>query len=555
MVFHVPLVAGGGQFIEAHFVARRTPLLIEARLQNQPIRAHLPDANRIEHYLASDARIVLTPRNEIGRKTAFQVLGVYLNNDLCVVDDGLPQRLVAAALSADAFPQFARYTRIQPHFRLGEQRFDFRLGEGLTSCVLQCAAVDQLIDGIGRFPDRPAFALTAQLDLLTSFARNGQRAAVLFLVHRRGARAFVPNDDIDPAFAVALRRAIAGGVEVYANRCPISISGATLGPALPVFGALDALPADAIIEDGETGSLISEAQHGGCVPFVVQMPSVTSKRNCPPYVSRCTAAYRGASEAVQRRLQFHTWECMAPSSESGPLRRTAGLTAALICAGILFTIFAFVSSATPMPPAERWAALTTFALLTLAYTLQGSPGLYDALGQAVRRDWRAYAVLVALLPALYLAYSSAVGEFTLAGLGSAVLLAAVPGVAFYAGRGQRRPVILDWVGHPVPLAQPGARPDSRTHFAAAGWLVGFFPFALAPLVLLTLAARGWTGLGFTWFLRGRDLRDALVVGIPLALLGVLLSPNGGPSLQPAALTILAQAVQTYFFVALPAELL
>jgi sugar fermentation stimulation protein A len=251
MVLHVPLVASGGQFIEAQCIARRTPLLIEARIQNQVIRAHLPEPNRIEQYLTPDAQLLLIPRNEIGRKTAFQVLGVYLGSDLCVVDDGLPQRLVAAALAANALPQFARYTRLQPHFRLGDQRFDFRLGEGLTSCVLQCAAVDQLSDGIAQFPDRPMFALTAQLDLLTSFARNGQRAAVLFLVHRRGARAFVPNDAVDPAFAVALRRAIAGGVEVYANRCPISISGATLGAALPVFGSLDALPSDAVIDKGE----------------------------------------------------------------------------------------------------------------------------------------------------------------------------------------------------------------------------------------------------------------------------------------------------------------
>jgi membrane protease YdiL (CAAX protease family) len=245
---------------------------------------------------------------------------------------------------------------------------------------------------------------------------------------------------------------------------------------------------------------------------------------------------------------------MTSSREPDSIWRMSALAAALICAVLLISVFAFVSSATPMPPAERWAALTTFTLLTLAYTLQGSPGLYDALGQTVRRDWRAYAVLVALLPALYLAYSSAVGEFTVTGLGSAVLLALVPGVAFYAGRGQRRPVIFDWVATLYLWLSFALGLVPSLTLPQQGGLVGFFHFALVPLLLLALAARGWPGLGFTWFLRSRDLRDALLAGVVVAALAVF-ADSADVVLQFQALALLARVIELYFFVALPAELL
>jgi sugar fermentation stimulation protein A len=242
MLIRVPLIASA-PLVEAVFIARPNQLIVEARLEGRLVRAHMADRGRLIDLLVPGARLVLAPRDEIGRKTAFQVVGVYSDSELVSLDTHLPNRLVAAALDANALPQFARYARVQPEFTIGEHRFDFRLGEGLATCVLEVKSVGAARDGVAIFPDAPTERGRKQLDLLTAMGRSGQRTALVFIVQRSKVRALIPNDEVDPAFARALRRAIAGGVEVYAYRCPLTLDGLTLGPPLPVFGSADAVPA------------------------------------------------------------------------------------------------------------------------------------------------------------------------------------------------------------------------------------------------------------------------------------------------------------------------
>jgi sugar fermentation stimulation protein A len=200
----------------------------------------MADRGRLIELLTPGARLLLAPRDELGRKTAFQVVGVYSGDELVSLDTQLPNRLVAAALAAGALPQFARYTRLQREVRVGEHRFDFRLGESLGSCLLEVKSVGKVERGLGMFPDAPSERGRAHLDLLAHMARGGQRCAVLFVVQRHSARAVVPDEATDPAFGRALRQAIRCGVEVYANLCPLSPEGLLLGAPLPVFGSAEA---------------------------------------------------------------------------------------------------------------------------------------------------------------------------------------------------------------------------------------------------------------------------------------------------------------------------
>lgn len=236
----------------------------------------------------------------------------------------------------------------------------------------------------------------------------------------------------------------------------------------------------------------------------------------------------------------------------------AGLPIALVWVVLLIGSFTLITSETAMPPAERWAALTTFALLTLAYVLQGYTRLYNALGSIVQQDTRALIALVALVPTLYVSYSYTVDAFTWSGLITAVVFVAVPTVAFLQNRRERYPTLLDGVAvlylwlsvvlHLVPDVQLPQR-DGQ---------IGFFTYSAMPLLLLLLAARGWSGLGFTWFLSWSDLvMTLLVTGTLLLLLTpiiLVMDPNR-PAVMPPILELLTRAVMIYFFMALPQEIL
>lgn len=244
-------------------------------------------------------------------------------------------------------------------------------------------------------------------------------------------------------------------------------------------------------------------------------------------------------------------------------RLTGDTITAVLAAALVYAAFIWNTIATPMPTTERWAALTIFGLLTLALTLQGSATIYDGLGFTVRRDWRALAVLVALLPTLYLSYSTAVREFDAGGLIAAVLFAALPTLLLLQGQGRRLPTLTDLVAFVYLLLSLSLPLLPTLAIPRLGGQIDFFAYTAAPLLLVLLAARAWSGLGFTWFLTARDLRLALLTAIALLVLLVpLLGVVGFPALPRANLTsatavvdLLAQAILSYMLIAVPAELL
>ncbi len=236
-----------------------------------------------------------------------------------------------------------------------------------------------------------------------------------------------------------------------------------------------------------------------------------------------------------------------------------GLLAAMVGCLLLVGVFAFASSATPMPPAERWAALTGFALLAAGATLPGCAALYDALGRVVRRDLRAGLPLLALLPALYLAYAVAVRELNLTGLIAACCFAGVPALALIFTKESRQPTVFDAVGLGYLAVSLGLGLLPKLTLPQQGGLVGFFQLASVPLLLLLFALRGWPGVGFTWHLSGRELRDAglsgLGAGAVLLALGLATGVFGLTARTPTAGGLILTAVSSYFFTALPTELL
>jgi sugar fermentation stimulation protein A len=239
----VPLTASG-PLVEATFVARPYQLVVEALLGAELVRAHMADRGRLLGLLVPGARVVLAPRAEAGRKTAFQVVGVYQGDELVSLDTHLPNRLMHATLVARALPQFARYHEVRREVTMGRHRIDFRLSDGESSCLVEVKSAGSSDGELASFPDAPTERGRSHLELLATLSRGGQRCAVVFVVQRHSARAFAPDEATDPAFARALRHAIACGVECYAYLCPLTLAGITLGPPIPVFGSAAAVPRD-----------------------------------------------------------------------------------------------------------------------------------------------------------------------------------------------------------------------------------------------------------------------------------------------------------------------
>ncbi|MBA3468604.1 MAG: DNA/RNA nuclease SfsA [Herpetosiphonaceae bacterium] len=241
----VPLV-GAAPLLAATFLARPNRFLVEARLEDGSIvAAHLADRGRLLTKLVPQAQMVLGHKPGAGRKTQYQVAGVYVGDQLVSLDTHLPNRLIEAALRAGALSQFAIYPHVEREVQVGASRFDFGLAAapptagkrhgGASPCIVEVKSVADVADGLAVFPDAPTTRGRRHLLELAELAVAGVRTAVVFVVQRGDGSAVAVNRAIDPDFAVALSEVARRGVELYAYRCPLTLAGIALGQPLPVL--------------------------------------------------------------------------------------------------------------------------------------------------------------------------------------------------------------------------------------------------------------------------------------------------------------------------------
>jgi len=153
---------------------------------------------------------------------------------LVSVDARLPNPLFAEALEAGRLVPFQHYVQFEREVRLGDSRLDFRLSAPDGVYWVEIKSVTLVENGAARFPDAPTARGARHVRELTTAARKGEQAAVVFVVQRPDARCFVPYDSADPAFGAVLREAASAGVGVYAWTCEVNRRAMEIARQIPV---------------------------------------------------------------------------------------------------------------------------------------------------------------------------------------------------------------------------------------------------------------------------------------------------------------------------------
>lgn len=205
-----------GDSVEGIFEERLTRFSALVRLDNKVCEVFLPNPGRLGELLNFGVKVILKKSEHSGRKTAYDLIGIYHKGQKVSVDSGIPNRLVFEALKKKALQGFAQYNMIKPEASYGHTRFDFLLSNNQESCFLEVKSCTLVKKGIAKFPDAKTKRGTRHVLDLVKAKNAGYRACLLFVVQKADAYAFSPNDKVDSEFGRALRKAVSQGVEVYA---------------------------------------------------------------------------------------------------------------------------------------------------------------------------------------------------------------------------------------------------------------------------------------------------------------------------------------------------
>ena len=220
--------------MEGVFIERlnRFAALVEINGKREMI--HVANSGRMRELFVPGYRVLLKPRPGEHRKTKYDLALVDMGLGLASADARLPNTLVREALDEGRLGEFADYPQVTPESTFGDSRLDFLLEGPPGKFYLETKSVTLVEDGVGLFPDAPTVRGVKHLKSLEHALADGHRAAVVFVIQRNDAQAFSTSDDSDPEFAVALRHAMAAGVEAFAYRCRVTERRVELAEQLPI---------------------------------------------------------------------------------------------------------------------------------------------------------------------------------------------------------------------------------------------------------------------------------------------------------------------------------
>ena len=158
---------------------------------------------------------------------------------LACVNTGRANALVEEALRAGIITELAGFTALKREVAYGEEgsRIDFRLEfDGAPAYVeVKSVTLGYADSTTAAFPDAVTQRVAKHLRELAKLARQGIRAVQLYCVNLTGIEAVRPADEIDMAYAQALKVAAAEGVEVLAYGTRLDAEGIVIDRRLPVI--------------------------------------------------------------------------------------------------------------------------------------------------------------------------------------------------------------------------------------------------------------------------------------------------------------------------------
>ena len=201
------------------FVRRVNRFVAEVMIDGKNERVHVKNTGRLRELLLPGAKVTLQRASDPSRKTAYDLISVYKAElEWVNIDSLVPNKLMKLYLMGLDFDM------VKPEFTFGESRFDFymeRRGEKFLTEVKGCTLMADSERGIGLFPDAPTERGVRHLNELASAAKKGYHCQVAFVIQMNGVRTVLPNDDSQPEFGKALRRAAEAGVQVSFYGCHV----------------------------------------------------------------------------------------------------------------------------------------------------------------------------------------------------------------------------------------------------------------------------------------------------------------------------------------------
>ncbi len=228
MKFHAPL-------IEGTLIKRYKRFLTDVKLKSgEVVVAHCANSGSMLSVNEPGARVWLSPAQNPDRKLRYTWEIIEINGHLVGINTGYPNKIVAEAIEAGQIKELKGYASLKREQKYGKNsRIDILLeSENKPPCYVEVKNVTMRRHfgpkDPAEFPDAVTARGAKHLVELTDMVKKGARAVMFYMVQRGDCKSFTIASDIDPTYAIELKKALKSGVEAICYGCDVSPNGVTI---------------------------------------------------------------------------------------------------------------------------------------------------------------------------------------------------------------------------------------------------------------------------------------------------------------------------------------
>ncbi len=195
------------------------------------ITAHCPNPGSMMGLKAPGSRCWVSVSDNPRRKLQHTLEVLEADGTLVAMNTMSPNKIAETAIENGEIAPLSGYDAIRREVKYGtNSRIDLLLtDEARPDCYVEVKNCHLMrTPGLAEFPDSVTTRGAKHLFELSERVRAGDRAVQLFIVQRGDCTRLSPADDLDPAYAQALRAAAQTGVEILAYGCAVTLEGVTL---------------------------------------------------------------------------------------------------------------------------------------------------------------------------------------------------------------------------------------------------------------------------------------------------------------------------------------
>ena len=190
--------------VEGYFLFRPNRFSVHCMIDGRETSVFIPNPGRMKELLLSGVDLILADHGQLdNRKTRYTVMAVKYQERIVFLHTHLNNVAAQNLIDARAIPGLRDFGIERTEVTVGGHRFDLLLRDGRGDLYLEVKSCTLSANGIAMFPDAVTERGRRHLLSLAQMNGEGQRGALMFLIHHRNANRFLPDYHTDFAFSSA----------------------------------------------------------------------------------------------------------------------------------------------------------------------------------------------------------------------------------------------------------------------------------------------------------------------------------------------------------------